>query len=132
MGFWFEFDPVNKILLGRFAGRLTEESLAEYYAAVRRYSIATDASAGVFDLSHVTEVAISTDHARDLAGQEPAMPDAFRRPSILVAPTLLGSGLARIFQIAGSPTRPLLQISKSVDEAFTALGVQSPRFEPLE
>ena len=132
MGFWFEYDPANRILLGRFAGRLTDESLAAYYSAIRKYSRATDARAGIFDLSGVTEVAISTEDARNLAQQKPAMPDTFRRPSILVAPTLLGAGLARIFQIAGASTRPLLQIAKTVDEAFAALGVTSPRFEPLE
>lgn len=132
MAFWFEFDPANKILLGRFAGRLTDESLAEYYSAIREYSIATDASAGIFDLSCVTHVAISTEHARNLAHQKPAMPDSLRRPSFLVAPTLLGSGLARVFQIAGASTRPLLQVAKTVDDACAALGVESPHFEPLE
>jgi hypothetical protein len=132
MAFSFEFDPTNKILLGRFAGRLTDQSLAEYYSAVRRYSRTTDARAGIFDLSHVTEVAISTEHARNLAQQEPAMPETSRRPSILVAPTLQGQGLARVFQISGASTRPLLQIAKTVDEAFAALGVRSPHFEPLE
>ncbi len=57
MGFWFEFDPTNKILLGRFAGRLTDHSLSEYYSAVRKYARATDARAGIFDLSLVTEIA---------------------------------------------------------------------------
>jgi hypothetical protein len=132
MGFWFEFDPVNNILLGRFAGRLTDELLADYYLAVRKNSTATDARAGIFDLSHVTEVAVSTEYIRNLANQRPAMPNTFTRPSILVVPTLLGSGLARMFQIAGAPTRPLLQIVQTVDEAFTVLGVQSPHFEPLE
>ena len=132
MGFWFEFNPRNKILLGRFAGRLTDQSLAEFYSAIRKYSRATDARAGIFDLSHVTEVAISTEPARNLAHQEPAMPDTSSRPSILVAPTLLGQGLARIFQIAGASTRPLLRIAKTMDEAFASLGVESPHFEPLE
>jgi hypothetical protein len=132
MGFWFEFDPINKILLGRFAGRLTDHSLSEYYSAVRKYARATDARAGIFDLSLATEIAISTEQARNLAQQEPAMPDATRRPSIVVAPTLPGQGLARVFQISGASTRPLLRVAKSMDEAFASLGVKSPHFEPLE
>jgi hypothetical protein len=132
MGFWFEFDPTNKILLGRFAGRLTDHSLAEYYSAVRRHAKATDARAGIFDLSLVTEIAISTKHARNLAQQEPAMPEASRRPSIIVAPTLPGQGLARVFQISGASTRPLLHVAKSMDEAFAMLGLKSPHFEPFE
>lgn len=59
------------------------------------------------------------------------MPDA-TRPRIIVAPTTIGFGLARMFQILGESTRPLLTVVRTVDEALAALGVQSPHFEPLE
>ncbi len=84
MAFRFEFDPANKILLLRFEGRLTDESLAEYYRAARKYSTATDASVGIFDSSPVTEFAVSSEFIRALAGQEPAMPDAFSAPALLL------------------------------------------------
>ncbi len=79
----FEFDAVNKILLARPEGRLTDESFAEVYGAIRKYSTATDARAGIFDLSSVTEFAISAETVRRLARQEPAMPDATARPRII-------------------------------------------------
>ena len=132
MGYRFEFDPVNKILLGRVEGRLTEELATEFYGAIRKYSIATDANAGIFDHSSVTELAISSDFVRNLAHSEPAMPDATRRPRFQVAPMTAGFGLGRMFQILGEPTRPLLKVVHSVDEALAELGVQSPHFEPLE
>lgn len=47
MGFRFEFDPENKILLLRLDGRQTDESLAACYHAIREYSTASDASAGI-------------------------------------------------------------------------------------
>ena len=53
MGFRFEFDPVHKILLGRFEGRLTDESLAEFYRAGLKHWAATDASAAISDYSSV-------------------------------------------------------------------------------
>ena len=65
MGFRFEFDPVNKILLVRFEGQLTDESLAELYKAFRKYSNATDAGAGIMDLSSVTEFAIGSEFLRE-------------------------------------------------------------------
>lgn len=117
MGFRFEFDPAKKILLLRFEGRLTDESLAEYYRAARKYSTATDASVGIFDSSLVTEFAVSSQTIRALASQEPAMPDAFRRPHFIVAPTTVGFGLARMFQMLGEPTRPLLMVVHTMDEA---------------
>jgi len=131
MGYRFEFDPVNKILLLRLDGRQTEESLAACYRAIREYSTATDANAGIWDFSSITEFAVSGEFIRQLARQEPAMPDATRRPRILVIPRTAVFGLGRMFQIAGEHSRPLLQVVRTMDEAFAALGVQSPHFEPL-
>jgi len=128
----FKFDSVNKILLFRSEGRLTDESLAESYRAIRKYSTATDARMGIWDLSSVTEFAISTEFIRQLANQEPAMPDATRRPRIIVAPGTVGFGLSRMFQLVGESTRPLLNVVRTMGEALAALGIQSSHFEPLE
>ena len=128
--FRFEFDPVNKILLARSEGRLTDELLAELYGAIRKYSTATDARAGILDLSSVNDLAVSSGFVRSLADQEPAMPDT-TKPRIIVVPTTIGFGLARMFQILGESTRPLLTVVRTMDEALAALGVQSPHFEPL-
>jgi hypothetical protein len=132
MGFRFEFDPAKKILLARFEGRITDESFVEFYDAIRKYSAATDASAGVADLSSVTEFALSAEGIRKLAEREPAMKDHPRGDRIIVAPSVVGFGLMRMFQILGEPTRPLLQVFHTLDEAFAALGVQSSDFEPLD
>lgn len=132
MAFKFEFDPVNKILLGRFEGRLTSESVADFYSAIRKYSTSTDARAGIWDFSSVTEFTATSESIRGLGRQEPAMPDAANRPRFIVAPDIFLYGISRMFQIVGSDTRPLLQVVRSMDQALTALGVQSPNFEPLE
>jgi len=126
MGFLFEFDPGNKVLLVRVEGQLTDELLAETQRAIREYSIATDARAGISDFSPVTEVALSTAFVRELAKQDPAMADA-RRPRILVTPTAVAFGLARMFQMLGESARTLLEVVRTLDEA---LGIHSPRFEP--
>jgi|SRR5271167_3007714 len=128
----FEFDPVNKILLLRFEGPLTDESIVESYWAVRKYWAEADARMGIVDFSSVTEVALSSNLIRQLANLEPCMPDATRRPRLIVAPKTHVFGLARMFQIMGERTRPLLSVVHTVDEAFAALGVRSPHFEPLE
>jgi hypothetical protein len=130
--FRFEFDPGNRILLTRPEGELTDESLAELYQAIRRYSTATDASMGIWDLSSVTKFAVSSAMIRRLASQEPAMPDATRRPRIVVVPNTVGFGLSRMFQILGESTRPQLNVVHTLDEALVTLGIQSTHFEPLE
>lgn len=130
--FRFEFDSVNKILLGRVEGRLTEELFEEIFKAIRKYSIATDASAGIQDFSSVTEFAISSDFLRHFATLEPAMPDATRRPRVVVVPKTSAFGLFRMFALLGERRNPLLQVVHTMDEALAELGLQSPHFEPLE
>jgi hypothetical protein len=131
MGHRFEFDPENKDLLVQPEGRLTDESLLEIYTGIAKYSVATDARAGIFDFSLVTEFAVTADTIRNLARQEPAMPDAVHRPRVLVAPATHVFGIARMFQIVGEHQRPTLSVVRTLDEAFAALGVLSPHFEPL-
>jgi len=130
--FQFGFDPATKILLVRVEGRFTDESGRELYKAIRKYSVATNAPAGILDLSSVIEFALSDEFIHRWARGEPAMPDAMRRSRIIVVPDTFGYGLARIFGLLSEPTNPLLQIVHTIDKAFSALGVQSPHFEPLE
>ncbi len=132
MGFRFEFDPVNKILLSRFEGRLTDESTVEFHEAAWKHAMATDASAGIVDFSAVTEFAVSSEVLRQLARQKPLLPNSTVRPRVVVAPQTHAYGLFRMFQIAGEPTRPLLTVVHTMDEAFAALGVQTPHFEALK
>jgi len=131
MTYKFEFDPQNRILLLRVEGRLTDELATELYWGVRKYSIATDASAGIWDLSSVTELDVSPEMIHAVASREPAMPDA-GRPRCLVAPPMAGLGLSRLYEFASRDKNPLLQVVLSRDEALAALGVQSPGFKPLK
>ncbi len=132
MKYHFEFDPENKILLLRFEGRLTDNLIPELYWATRKYSIATDARVGIYDFSAVTDFALSPEMILDLANRQPAMPDAARRPRFIVAPATLGMGLSRLIELTTSDRSPLLKIVLSADEAFAAVGVQSPHFETLD
>ena len=131
MGFQFEFDRVNKILLARFSGNLTDKLLEEFYQAAGRYWTATDPRAGISDFSAVTEVAVSSDVVRRLAMLDPSA-DVSGRPRFIVAPHTHAFGLARMFQISGESKRPLLQVVRTMDEALAALGVESTNFESLE
>lgn len=132
MGFGFEYDAANRILLLRVGGQLTDRVLAECYEAIRKYSIATDALMSIFELSAVTQYAVSSEFIRQLARREPAMPDATRRLRVIAVENTTGYGLARMFQIVGEPGRPKLKVVRTLDEALAALGIISPHFEPLD
>jgi len=91
MAFRFEFDRANGILLARFEGQLTDESATEYYEAIRKYAIATDARSGIWDLSSVTEFGVSAEFIRRLGDRDPAMPHGDKRPRIMLPQLRLDS-----------------------------------------
>jgi hypothetical protein len=124
----FEFDSVNRILLRRLQGRITEEALESLHLEGHKYRTATKPRAEIVDCSCVTETTISSDRIRQLARQQPAEPDI---TLVIVSPATAAFGLGRMFQIVGESTRPSLTLVRTVDEALAALGVQSPHFEPL-
>ena len=130
MAYRFEFDRKNKVLLMRYEGQLTQVMAEESGAALQRYWPATSPSAVIVDFSSVTELAVPTGFLREVADQA-LLVDATSTPVALVNPAPVGFGLSRMFEIAGQPRRSQLLVVRSMDEAFTALGLQSPIFEPL-
>jgi hypothetical protein len=132
MTYQFELDPDHKILLLRFQGRLTDAMMSELYWLIRQHSTATDAQAGIWDCSAVTDFGVSPEFIRQLVDRGPAMPDPTRRPRFFVAPPSIGLSITHLFEIAAEHSNPLLKIVWSLDEALAALGVPSPNFKPLE
>jgi hypothetical protein len=130
MAYRFEFDRKSKVLLMRYEGRLTQVMAEESGAALQKYWPATSPSAVIVDFSSVTEFAVPTDFLRRVADQA-LIVDATSTPVALVNPAPVGFGLSRMFEIVGQPRRSRLHVVRSMDEAFTALGLQSPTFEPL-
>jgi hypothetical protein len=128
----FEFDSTNKLLVARLDGRLTDKSLKEFYEAVRKHATATDARMGIADFSAVTEFDVSSQMIRELAGREPAVPDATLRPRTIAAPQKFAYGMFRMFQLLGETTRPLLTVVHTMDEALAQFGIRSTQLEPLE
>jgi hypothetical protein len=128
-GFRIQFDLANEISLIRVEGRLADESLAELYEATQDYSNATNARVSIVDLTSVSEFALSTTFIANLAHQKPLMANTKRR-CFIVAREGHAFGLCRMFQLLGETIRPLLQIVHTRGEAFAAIGIQSPHFEP--
>ena len=130
--FQFEWDRENKILLMRYLEkRLTDESLAEVYKALREYAIATEPHAAIMDFTAAIQVDLSTGFIRQLALEEPAVPHAAKRGRVVVFPSDAGFAIARMFQTLGVATRPLLHVVRSFDQALEDFGVDSAQFEPL-
>jgi hypothetical protein len=127
----FEFDGTNKILLACFEGRLTDELAVTGYEEMRKRAIQTDPCVTVAEMSSVIDFAVQPFIIRALSRRASVLPDP-RKKRFIVVPTIASFGLARMFQIAGEPERPHIEIVKTLGEVWAALGVERPRFEPLE
>jgi hypothetical protein len=131
MGLSIEYDKVNKVLLVRLGGSLTDDSPADIAETVQKCSAATDARAFITDVSSVTDFTVSTECLRRLAKQEPALVEVAQRPNVIVASQAHAFGLARMFQTMGERTRPHLHVVHSMSEAFRVLEILSPHFTPV-
>jgi hypothetical protein len=130
----FDFDLGNKIIRCRIDGTVTDGSLRKYHSACSNYGALNPTYAGLFDMSAVTFFAVSTQTIRELAMLPPAIPD----PDVLrviVAGSPQMFGLARMFDLHGSETRPNLHVVRTEKEALAILGVGEAKFverpEPL-
>ncbi len=130
MPYYFEFDPVNKILRGRFEGRVTDELLKEYYSVAGGYFERTGAHSAITDFSAVTSFEVSPQLVLELASSPPAILDQ-EFPRFIVAASPLIFGTARMFELAGQDTRPNLHVVRTMKEVCVILGVLEPKFEPI-
>ena len=130
MPYYFEFDPENRILRGRFEGPVTDELLKEFYRLSGGYFERTGARAGITDLSAVTSLEVSPQTIRDLASLPPAILDP-ELPRFIVAASPGIFGMARMFELAGQDTRPNLHVLRTMREVCVILGITDPKFEPV-
>ena len=131
MGYTIEFDSVNAILQCRFSGQITDQLLKAFYSAVREHAARTHPRAGIFDFTDATSLEVSPQTVRELAREAPAFPDV-TVPRFVIAPSDYMFGMARMFQLLGEETRPLLHIVRTREEVYASLAIQQPRFQRVE
>jgi len=131
MPYHFEFDRVNKILRACFDGSVNDAEMRTYYFQdVRKLLAKFQFQVGIVDFSAVERLDLSTAMIREMAAAKPAAPNT--APVFIVAPAAHVFGLSRMFQIQGHNTRPMLQIVRSAEEAYSQLKLKGElRFEPL-
>jgi hypothetical protein len=124
MGYFFEFDAVNKILRCSRRGRVTDPLIFEVYCEAQRLLESRSPCRGIDDLSAVTEFAVSADTIKKLADKS-----AFSVLEVLVivAPQAHLYGMSRMYSILTEATRRV-QVARTMEEAYSLLGVSSPQF----
>jgi hypothetical protein len=131
MGVRFEFDPGNKILLTRLEGELTDDLARDTDAGMRKHLAEKSPQVHIVDCSSVSKFSMSGEWIRQLARRQPAI-DGLSCRRFFVMPNTESFGLARMFQLSGEPHYDSVMIVRSLDEVFTTLGIEPPRFESLE
>lgn len=127
----FDFDWKHRIIRCRLHGRVTDEDLKELYTTGYKLVFRTQPVASIVDGSAGTSFEISPQAIRELAKSAPVLPD----PSlcrVIIAPSADFYRMARSFEVQGAATRPNLHVVRSEREAWAILGVDDPRFQPLE
>jgi len=131
MPFRFEFDAKNKIFLSRFTGQVTDPMVEDFYrVAAPKIMASLDFAGSIVDFSEVTSLELSPQLMRALAWSDPLDKEA-ARPRVIVAPTPISYGLARIFSSHGEETRPNLHIVRSMAQAYAVLGVINCEFKEI-
>jgi hypothetical protein len=131
VGFGFEFDSGNSILITRMDGDLTDDLVREADVGMRKHLRERNPLIHIVDCSSVVKFSMSAESVRYLARREPALKGVNCR-RFLVMPSTAGFGMARMFQIAGNPHYDEVTIVRFLDEAFAALAIECPNFKPLE
>lgn len=131
MPYTFELDSLNRILLGRFEGQVTDEELRAYRRDSIKCILSIEPRAGVTDLSAVTSFAVSQQTIIELARIRPAIPGQVP-VRIIIAPSPHVFGMARMFELAGQDAHPVVNVVHTEQEAWAILGVKEPQFKPYK
>lgn len=131
MGFRFEFDSVNKILLINMEGEISDSVIRQMDGAVRKRASEKKPLVHIVDCSGITKFAMSSDFVRHLGKRKPPA-YALQARRLIVAPTPVSFGLARMYQMAGEPQHASVTITRSMKEALRELGIEQVKFEPLK
>ncbi len=128
MPYFFEFDPVNRILQSRFEGRVTDDELRAYCRDFTARITLTDPRAAITDLSPVASFEVSRQTIIDLAAVRPDVQgrDPLR---IIIATSPHVFGMARMFEMEGRSAHPNVLVVHTREEASAILAVKEPEVE---
>jgi hypothetical protein len=129
MAYRLAFDAHTRILLVSVSGELTREAYLDAYDAVDRFMVVEGACSAIVDFSAVERFDLSPEFAREIGAMRPAIPRGMKR--LVVAPQPAIYGTARLVAARREGTGGELTLTKSLDDAYAALGLGAPCFVPV-
>jgi hypothetical protein len=122
-------ERLHKAILVRFSGTVTREDFASLDKALDELSLRGSGLRSIVDMSMIDAFDVSSDFLRQRAQRTAILGGADK---VFVAPRADQFGVSRMFTTTrsafghSSPT-----IVRTIEEAYTALDLASPKFEPL-
>ena len=129
-GFQLEFDAHNKLIRLTANGEVSDQFLIEGITALKKCHAQYGSCNCIVDYNGATEITVTSLGLRQLAGTPPVFPmDCL---TVHVAARDVMYGLARMFQILSSETRPNFRVFSNMNEAVDLIGLKSPTFVPID
>jgi hypothetical protein len=127
MEFRFEFAETENILRLTLSGEINDQAVLELWTKGVPIAESYSSSRLVVDTAGVTRFSVSPRAVNTIAKRH--SPDLPTR--IIVAPSNLLYGTSRMFQTLTESTRKNVHIVRTMHEAYKVLGVESPKFVPI-
>jgi hypothetical protein len=122
------FDARHRVLLARFDGAVTDETVKEMVAAARGFAEREGPCPAIADFTAVTRFDVGAEFIRSLAQARPVMAGHKR---LLVAPSDAIFGTLRMFEMHQSAGGDEPVVVRSLARAYSTLGIAEPDFKPI-
>jgi hypothetical protein len=127
MSFHVEFSQKDKILRVSFRDSVQDDDMRDYYRTVGSAQSTVGPCSGICDFSNVERLQVTSNMVKDLAARPPVVLPGFKH--VIVAPQEQVYGLVRMYETLTGRNNTI--IVRSLDEAYTTLGLIKPEFGPL-
>ncbi|HKN36025.1 MAG TPA: hypothetical protein VJX16_22520 [Terriglobales bacterium] len=112
-------DVEKRLVYSAFLGDVTEEEFVCHSQTIRSHPNFDPTFSEIIDFRSVTDAQISTDRLQAMAGAKSIFSSEAQH--VVIAPSGLITGLARMFQVLAEQTRPNLGVVKTPAQAYEYL-----------
>ena len=124
--YYFEYDATHRVFASRVTGPFTDAIFETWYGETAKLVTQIGPDVALLDLTDCPQFDLSPAIIRKVAQLHPILADPALR--VVIAPSDVSFGTARMFQLASPAGREMLEIVRSVDEGYRVLGITDPAF----
>ena len=125
-----QFDRKHHVLLITYGKVATPASALTAYNSVERFVSSEGPCSVLADLSTIENVDVPGDFVRSLAWMPTVKPPGLQR--VVVAPRGDVYGLSRMFQLYRDKVSSDVHVVRTLEEAYSLLGLEEPEFEIVD